>query len=663
MAVKPEQSLIDQALELHRLGKYAEAEAVYRQILTDHPNHPDANHLLGVIAYQHGRHEIALALIQKAIAANDTMAEYHRNLGLVLVGLGRVEEAAAAYERALARRPNYPKALHNLATVQRMQKKIDEAMVNCQKALTYQQNYPEAWNSLGAMLFHKGNLDQAIAAYRQAIHHNPKYPQAYFNLGIALQHQDKMAEAIESYRKAVEIRPDYPEAQTNLGVVLKLTGRLDEAIPCYRAAMEYQPSNTIAHSNLIYLLEFHAGETQQSIFAEQQRYAKQHAEPLRSVIKPHTNDRSPDRRLRIGYLSADLRNHVVGTNLLPLLREHNHEQFEIFCYPSVEKEDAMGQRLHSFSDSWRDIYSLSDQAAAEMVRQDKIDILLDLTLHMGDNRLLVFARKPAPIQVSYLGYCGGTGLDTIDYRISDPQMDPPDAPGEPTPSDLSCYSEKTIRLPNSYWCYQPPDPSPQRVDPPCLKAGFITFGCLNNFAKVSAPAQDLWADILKSVANSRLLIHALPGPHMGMLLERFSARGVAAERVEFVPRQNFRDYLRCYNRIDIALDPFPYGGGITSCDSLWMGLPLVTLCGHTAVGRGGRSILHNIGRPEWVAKSHGEYLKIAVDLAADPARLQQLRMNMREQMLTSPLMNAKQFARDVEAAYRQMWKAYTSGIR
>jgi len=643
---------------LYRAGKFAEAEAIYRQILEQNPDHPDANHLLGIIAYQHGRLEMALGLIQRAISINNSVAEYHRNLGLVLAGLGRINEAAAAYEQALRRKPNYPKALHNLATVQRMQGRIDDATANCQKAIQCQPVYPEAWNSLGALLFAKGNLDQSSFAYRKAIEQNPNYPQAFFNLGIALQQQDRMDDAVQCYRRAVELRPNYPEAWTNLGVVLKLTGQLGEAIPCYQRAMELQPANTIAHSNYIYLLEFHAGETQQSIFEQQKQYAKQHAEPLRSLIRPPTNERVPDGRLRIGYLSPDLRNHVVGTNLLPLLREHNHEQFEIFCYASVEQPDSMTQRLRSFADTWRDISAQSDQEAAETVRQDKIDILLDLTLHMGNNRLLVFARKPAPVQVSYLGYCGGTGLDTIDYRISDPHMDPAAIEGELTPSDLSCYSEKTIRLPNSYWCYQPPDPSPPRSDPPCLKAGFVTFGCLNNYAKVSGPAQELWARILAAVPRSRILIHSLPGNHVNQLIERFDRAGIGLDRIEFIARQNFREYLRCYNRMDIALDPFPYGGGITSCDSLWMGLPLVTLSGHTAVGRGGRSILYNIGRPEWVARSHDEYLKIAVDLAADPNRLRDFRNNLREQMLTSPLMDAKAFARDVENAYHQMWESW-----
>jgi protein O-GlcNAc transferase len=643
------QQTISDALALHQAGKYAEAEAAYRQVLETHPDHPDANHLLGVIAYQYGRLKVALELIEKAISINGRVAEYHRNLGLVLAGLGRMDEAADSYRRALELRPNYAKALHNLATVQRMQRKNDQALANCQRALQANPKYTEAWNSLGALLYGRGQLEQAIAAYRRALELNPDYTQALFNLGIALQQTDQMDEAVKCYRRALELKPDYPEALTNLGVVLKLTGQLDEAIVCYRKAFELQPTNVIAHSNYIYLLEFHAGQTQQSIFSEQRAYAKQHAEPLRDQIRPHDNDRNPDRRLRVGYVSPDLRNHVVGSNLLPLMRQHDHAQFEIFCYCSVDNPDTMTKRLRQFADQWRDVAGKTDEEICQAVRDDKIDLLIDLTLHMADNRLMVFARKPAPVQVSYLGYCGGTGLDTIDYRISDTNMDPEE-------SDLSSYSEKTIRLPHSYWCYQPPDPAPRRTDPPCVATGSVTFGCMNNFAKVSAPTLDVWAKILGAAPKSRIKIHALPGSHTIKAMKHFTDAGIAPDRIEFIPRQAFHDYLRCYNRMDIALDPFPYGGGITTCDSLWMGLPVVTLSGNTAVGRGGRSIMVNIGHPEWVARTPEEYLAIAVDLASDPKRLLKLRSDIRDQMAASPLMDAKSFAREVEAAYRQMWK-------
>jgi predicted O-linked N-acetylglucosamine transferase (SPINDLY family) len=330
-----------------------------------------------------------------------------------------------------------------------------------------------------------------------------------------------------------------------------------------------------------------------------------------------------------------------------LFQHHDHAQFEVFCYAQVPSPDAMTRRLQQHADHWRTIVGLSDEQVASQIRLDGIDILVDLTLHMASNRLLVFARKPAPVQVTYLAYCGSSGMSAIDYRISDPYLDPPG-------SDLSCYSEETVRLPRTYWCYQP-GASPAPAPAPALKNGFITFGCLNNFAKVSPVALDLWATILVAVPKSRLIIHASPGAHLNDIARRMERAGVEASRVLFIGKQPWAAYMQTYAEIDIALDPFPYAGGITTCDALWMGVPAVTLSGETAVGRGGRSILSNLGLMELIAFSPDQYARIAIDLAQDRDRITDLRDRMQDRMLASPLMDAPRFARDMEAAYRQMW--------
>jgi predicted O-linked N-acetylglucosamine transferase (SPINDLY family) len=303
------------------------------------------------------------------------------------------------------------------------------------------------------------------------------------------------------------------------------------------------------------------------------------------------------------------------------------------------------------ADCWRDIAGVSDAQAARQIREDRIDILVDLALHSADNRLLVFARKPAPVQVTYLGYCGSTGLSVMDYRLSDPYLDPPDA-------DLSHYSEKTVRLPRSYWCYQPGGATPVPSPSPALQNGFVTFGCLNNFAKVSSAAIDLWARILAELPDARMVIHSRAGAHLNRAVRRFEELGINRDRLRFAGWQPWTDYLATYSQIDIALDPLPHGGGITTCDALWMGVPVVSLSGQTAAGRGGRSILCNLGLPELVAFTSEQYLQIAVDLARDVERLDHLRRGIRARMLASPLMDAPQFARDVEAAYRQMWRRW-----
>jgi predicted O-linked N-acetylglucosamine transferase (SPINDLY family) len=375
-----------------------------------------------------------------------------------------------------------------------------------------------------------------------------------------------------------------------------------------------------------------------------------HAKPLARFIKPHENDPSPDRKLKIGYVSPDFRAHVVGWNLLPLLRGHDRERFEIFCYADVRRPDEFTEKLRSHADQWRSLVDVGDEQAAELIRRDQIDILVDLTVHTANHRLLVFAHKPSPVQVTYLGYCGGTGMETMDYRLSDPYLDPPGA-------ELN-YVERTVRLPGCYWCYEPGGVAPEVSPLPAPSAGHVTFACLNKFSKVSAPAMDLWAEVLRRVPGSRLIIHATPGNYLRKVLGRFAGAGVSPDRLEFVGWQNWRAYMETYGRIDISLDPFPFGGGITTFDSLWMGVPVVTLSGRTAVGRGAHSILANVGLPELVATTGEEYVRIGVELAGDLPRLTTLRAGLRSRMESSPLMDGRRFAGNVEAAYREMWRGW-----
>jgi protein O-GlcNAc transferase len=346
-----------------------------------------------------------------------------------------------------------------------------------------------------------------------------------------------------------------------------------------------------------------------------------------------------------------MRGHPVGRLLLPLLEAHNHKDFEIFCYSSVQVADALTGRCRAQADVWRDVYGASDEEVAKLIRQDRIHILVDLTMHMPKSRLLVFARKPAPVQVTYLAYPGTTGLAAMDYRLTDPYIDPPG-------SDNAWYSEQSFYLPETYWCYDPIIATASQLPPPVLQKGFITFGCLNNFCKVNAAVLETWCILLQEIPNARLLLSTDAGNHRDRLRELVSQRGIASDRILFVGSVPLDDYFRIYERIDIALDPFPYGGGTTTCDALWMGVPVVTLAGKKAVGRGGVSILTNIGLTELVAQNETEYVRIAAALANNLPRLSQLRATMRERMRNSPLMDAPRFARNVEAVYRTMWREW-----
>ena len=366
-------------------------------------------------------------------------------------------------------------------------------------------------------------------------------------------------------------------------------------------------------------------------------------------------DRDPDRRLRIGYVSPNFREHVVGFNLLPLFRNHDRKQFDIFCYSDVVNGDVVTAEFRSLSDTWRDVFALADEALARQVREDRIDILVDLTLHMAGHRLPVFARKPAPVQATFAGYPGSTGLEAVDYRLTDPHLDPDG-------HDKTSYAETSIRLPHSFWCYEPREGRDIPVCPlPATTSGHVTFGCLNNFCKISEPCLLLWARVMRTTPGSRLILLTRKGRHRSRALDVLASEAITADRIEFLEPLPRAGYLRAYHRIDIGLDSFPYNGHTTSLDSLWMGVPVVTLRGGTVVGRAGVSQLMNLGLPELIASDPEAYVRIASGLAGDVARLATLRAELRSRMESSPLMDAPGFAKGIEAAYRTMWQAAIRG--
>src|SRR5208282_4692744 len=337
--------------------------------------------------------------------------------------------------------------------------------------------------------------------------------------------------------------------------------------------------------------------------------------------EPHANDPDPERRLRVGYVSPDFRRHPVGLFLLPLLEAHDRGRVEVFCYSSVSAPDDITQQCLNHADCWRDAAALDDETLAALIRADRIDVLVDLSAHIAGNRLLVFARKPAPVQATYLAYCSTTGLQTIDYRLTDPYLDTPGQAG-------AAYAEQSVWLEDTYWCYRPVIELPPPGPLPAVGTGYVTFGCLNNFCKASPPCLSVWRDLLQTVPGSHLLLCAHRGAHRDRL-RGFFAAAVDPQRVEFVGVSLLPEYFRLYDRIDIALDPFPYSGGTTTCDALWMGVPVVSLAGKTAVGRAGLSILTNAGLPDLVAGSIDDYLRIAASLANDLARLDGLRTGLR----------------------------------
>jgi len=627
-----------------------EAIAAYRAALRINPDLPETHNNLGNALLAKRQLDEAIAEFQQAVRLKPDSADIHRNLGSALYEKGRLDEAIAAHRQAIRLQPDYADAYNNLGLALTEKGDLDEAITACRQAIRLKPDLAEAHNSLGNALGNKRQLDEAVASYRQAIRLKPDLAEAHYNLGNALTDKGQLDEAVASFRQAIRLKPDFAGAHCNLGNALKDKGQLDQAIASYRQAIWIKPDFAGAHGNLTLALHYDPGYDAKMIYEELCRWNQQHAEPLKKLILPHANNRDPGRRLRIGYVSPDFRECVVAPSLLPLLREHDHRQMEIFCYANVLRPDARTEQLRRYADVWRSIVGLSDSQTADLIRQDRIDVLVDLALQAANNRLLVFAQKPAPVQVTYLAYPSSSGMTTMDYRLSDPYLDPPGG-------DESVYSEQTIRLPETYWCYSIARPAPEPSPLPAVAAGYVTFGCLNNFVKVSPPALDLWADILRAVPRSRLILHSNPGAHLDTVWERFAGKGISPDRLEFyLEWGNWPKYLQTYGRIDIALDPFPWGGGITTCDALWMGVPVVSLVGRTAVGRAGLSILSNVGLPDLVASTPDEYMRLAVRLANDLPRLKDLHATLRQRMQASPLMDAPRFARNIEVAYRQMWR-------
>lgn len=634
-----------------------------------------------------GRADEAIEAYRQALRLKPSGADVHVNLANALQDEGRLDEAIEVYRKALSLRPEPSDAWYGIGNVLKKQGRIDDAIDAFGNAVRVRPDYADAYSNLGICLYEKGENEAAIAAYTQAITHNPNFAQAFNNRGIVLHAVDRVPEAIANFRTSLSIMPDYPEAYNNMGLALEEQGSVDDAIASYRQSLALRPGfahalNNLANalsetgqleeaigiyrqtgagegpawlgSNLLFALHAHPDLSPGQLWDEHARWAARHETPLTATRQPHTNDPKPERRIRVGYVSPDFNQHPVGRFLLPLFLNRDRANVEVYCYSDSRRSDWVTDKLRGCADAWRNTLGLSDERVAEMVREDRIDLLIDLAMHARDNRLPVFARKPAPVQATYLAYAGTTGLRAVDYRITDPYLDPPSDDAD------AYYSETSVRLPHTYWCYQPPAVVPDKPvgPPPAGQAGTITFGCLNNFSKVNPRVIAAWGRIMSAVTDSRMILHCREGGHRHRVRQLFAQAGVEPHRVRLVPRAPGADYFLLYDQIDIALDPFPYPGGTTTCDALWMGVPVVSFAGATAVSRGGFSILSNVGHPELVARDVEGYVRIATELASDRARLAGLRAALREQMRASPLMDAPRFARDFEAALRDMWRRW-----
>ena len=663
------------ALEHHGQGRKTQAERMYREVLAVQPEQRAALSLLGQLALETNRDAEAASLFARAVAVSPANAELRALLGEACRRLGRHDEAGPALFAALALRPDFVEAVYHLGLLFQESGRAAEALGCFRRAAELEPDSTAikaqvaaarkkvagagnvVWPvgaaraailvDIAAALRTRGDPEGAVRLCRTALELEPRSPEALSVLVAAQTELTLVDEATATLRRGLALSPDSAELHANMGAALAAAGRVDEAIASTRASLALSPSPR-THSNLLFLLQFSPSTRATDLSHEARQFHTQFAAPLAAEIRPHANDPSPSRRLRVGYVSPDFRDHCQTLFTAPLLTHHDHAGFEIFGYSSVAAPDPATTLLARACDRWRPVHGVDDQTLASRIREDGIDILVDLTMHMSHGRARLFARKPAPVQVCWLAYPGTTGLDTIDARISDPFLDPPGA-------DLGVYSEKTIVLPESFWCY---DPLIDDLDPgplPATARGAITFGCLNNPVKLNRPVLDLWARVLRAVGGSRLVVMAPLGTPRKRIADALAEGGIDRTRVQFVSRCARPDYLALYRNIDVCLDTFPYGGHTTSLDAFWMGVPVITLVGDRVVGRAGLSQAMNLGMPELVADSADDYVAKASDWARDLGRLEVTRQTLRSRMRNSPLMDAARFARHLESAYRNLW--------
>ena len=646
-------ALYQQALDHHRAERFPEAEKLYTAILSADPGHVDSLHMMGQIAFLTNRVDVSIQLIGEAIRRKGDAAAFHCSLGNVLAESGQTGEAMQSYERALALQPVFPEAQTGVGNVHRMRGDLDDAFRHYSAVIAAGVNAANAHNNLSALLFDLGRLDEAIVHGTEALRQNPDLAEAHSNLGNALRESGRLDEALREYQAALRIKPGYVGALSNMAGALKTRGNITEAIENYRAAIDLDPGFVHAHNNLIMLLGYSAEVPPETLVDQARLFNDKVAAPLLRS-RAFANLPDPDLRLRVGYVSGDFRNHAVNYFFEPLLQHHQKDDYEFFAYANMNAGDEVTARLKPGFDHWRDIRALSDDAAADLIEADGIDILVDMSGHTAGNRLLIFARKPAPIQATWLGFTTTTGVKAIDYRITDRYADPPGMTEH-------LNTETLWRLPAIFCCYQPRAGIAEPIDhPPRDDNGFTTFGCFNNFTKVTDGTLRCWAEILNRVSDARLLLEivGIDGEEFRRETEvRLVRLGLPLDRVTLEPRKRSNQYV-LYNKIDIALDPFPYNGGTTTMDALWMGVPVVALAGKYFGARLGVTTLNSVGLPELIAENEAAYVELAIELATDLSKLRTVRHNLRQKMSGSRAMDYAAFARDMEAAYRGMWQAW-----
>jgi len=670
----------------------AEQALDYVQQAVQHaPKDADYQNNLGNLYLQQDSFAEAQQCFQKALKLKPKFATAHLNLGVAFKQQDDLENAAKALRKAVKLSPQYAKAWYTLGTVYLSQKQLPVAYNALKKALNIEPNNADALNAMGGWYKAKGEVQRASDFYQKALKIRPDFAEIYVNLGMLWEQEKQYEDAIQAYQKSLEIEPDakvafnigfilqdrsmyFKEAETYLKQAIELDenyaqpyvglanlklrqANIQEALEYYRKMQVIDPDYQLGWINYLFAYNYIA-ETRKTSLPELQHLHENYPAirfPQKEKQQRCTN---AQRRLRIGYVSDDFRDHSVAYFMQTILAQHDATQFEIFCYQCHKETDDMSTHLESLVEHFYDLSKNENKESIKQIRQNKIDILVDLSGYTSENLLSFFSQKLAPLQIEYLGYPNTLGVSFMDYRLVDTHTEPPEYAQQHS-------SEQLLYLPNSYFCYQPPSivENLSVSPPPVLKNGFITFGSFNNPAKVSDKTIQYWSAILQQVAGSRLLLKSkafAEADIQQLFTARFTQHGIAAERLMFKDAVEKREHFAVYQEIDIALDTYPYNGATTTCEALWMGVPVLSLSGETHPSRMGLSILSCVGLSDLVSNEPEIFIQKTVDLAQDVSRLQTLHHSIREQMQHSPLMQAAPFTRYLETLYQQVWADYCS---